>query len=87
MDLKWHSSTPTHCDICGREIKNEFVHGKTFKDSWGIFCPKCHKVVGVGLGVGRGQRYLLTNFNGEDVFLCISGSASLKKDEEFPFGE
>ena len=76
---KWHSSIPTNCDLCGRKIENEFIDGKTVRGPWGILCPRCHKAAGVGLGVGRGQQYLLSNVNGEDTFLCISGGRKRKE--------
>jgi len=93
MDLdKWHGSIPTSCDLCGRKIENEFFDGKTFRGPWGILCPRCHEAAGVGVGTGRGQRYLLTNVNGEDMFLCVAGSVSHRRmtrivNEEIPFGE
>ena len=71
---KWHGSIPTNCDLCGGKIENEFINGKTIYGPWGILCPRCHKAAGVGLGLGLGQRYMLTNVNGKDVFLCIGGS-------------
>ena len=88
---KWYGSTPTSCDLCGRKIENEFFDGKIFHGPWGILCPRCHKAKGVGLGVGKGQRYVLTNFNGEDMFLCVEGSIINKRmtrivNEESPLG-
>jgi len=95
---KWFGATPKSCDLCGAEIKGEFIDGRTIMGPWGILCPRCHKANGVGLGLGRGQRYVLTNVNGEDMFLCAGGSVRQRrmtkvvnevpwKQHAFPFGE
>lgn len=55
----WRGATPTKCDMNGETIKDEFVDGALRNGVWGILCPYCHKNYGVGLGIGRGQRYKL----------------------------
>ena len=47
----------TKCDFCGCEISNTLIDGMTHIGSWAVMCPKCHKIHGVGLGVGKGQKY------------------------------
>lgn len=42
------------CDICG--TLNAHYDGKTIMGAWAYMCSRCFKEVGVGLGVGRGQR-------------------------------
>jgi hypothetical protein len=37
-----------------------FVDGRTKSGPWGIMHELCHVKEGMGLGVGRGQRYDLT---------------------------
>ena len=54
----WMGSKPTRCECdCGRELKEQFVDGRTIYGSWGIFGVTCYKRIGVGYGLGKGQRY------------------------------
>ena len=53
----WMGSTPDKCDNCGQEIGAQFVDGKTVMGPWGMLCVACHKTIGVGLGLGKGQLY------------------------------
>ena len=55
--VKWSSTLPTTCDLCKGKLKKEFVDGRTKLGPWGIMCNGCFKIYGVGLGVGKGQRY------------------------------
>lgn len=52
----WMSDVPTACDCCGIGIHSIFVDGATRK-GWANLHPTCHERIGVGLGVGKGQRY------------------------------
>lgn len=54
--VRW-SGPITNCDICKTPIGFTFVDGKTHMGPWAIMCPKCFKICGVGLGLGRGQHY------------------------------
>jgi len=54
---KWMGPLPDRCDFCGEALKNRFVDGKTVYGPWGILCQNCHKAIGVGLGLGKGQMY------------------------------
>ena len=44
-------------DDFGIPIAQEFVDGKTRLGPWAIMAPSSFKIMGVGLGLGRGQRY------------------------------
>jgi len=55
---KWISKIPTHCDICDQKISEIFIDGKTKLRPWGIMCPMCYLHIGVGLGPGKGQKYM-----------------------------
>lgn len=57
----WLGTPPVHCDICGRTLSNSgiFVDGKTRQGPWAIMCTHCHSSRGVGLGVGKGQKYVM----------------------------
>ena len=52
----WMGSTK--CDICGEELTKILIDGRTSNGSWAVMCPKCHKIHGVGLGTGKGQKYV-----------------------------
>ena len=51
----WMGSTKC---ICGEELSKTIIDGMTVNGSWAVMCPKCHKIYGVGLGTGKGQKYV-----------------------------
>ena len=53
---KW-LGTLDGCQICGMEVGDTFVDGRTVHGPWAIMCEVCHKTHGVGLGTGKGQKY------------------------------
>lgn len=55
----WLGPLPEKCDICGDPELNAFVDGKTQFGPWGTMCLACHKRHGCGLGVGKGQLYIV----------------------------
>jgi len=55
--VRWSSTLPKVCDLCGRKLEKEFIDGRLMSGPWAIMCLSCFKDVGVGLGLGRGQRY------------------------------
>lgn len=66
----WDGTNPTKCDLCRCAIKSTFVDGRTTLGPWGILCVQCHNTYGVGLGTGKGQKYILTAgkwVNAEDI--------------------
>ena len=65
--LTWCGPAPATCDLCGRSITSAFVDGKTTRGLWGNMCSICHALHGVGLGVGRGQRYERDEVDGRYV--------------------
>jgi hypothetical protein len=65
-EKRWRGTPPERCDLCHRLLTWAFVDGKTQFGIWGIMCPECHIDVGVGLGVGRGQRYELPSLRKVD---------------------
>ena len=48
----------TKNDICCEELSKTIIDGMTANGSWAVMCPKCHKIHGVGLGTGKGQKYV-----------------------------
>ena len=52
---KWNGSRPL-CDLCN-ELHEWFVDGKTLVGLWAIMCPLHFDTYGIGLGLGKGQKY------------------------------
>lgn len=53
----YHGPTPTTCEICDSPMGDQFVDGKTLSGPWALMCQACHLKDGVGLGMGKGQKY------------------------------
>ena len=45
------------CDIC--RARPAAVDGKTVHGPWAYMCVPCFETLGVGLGLGKGQRLLI----------------------------
>lgn len=58
--VKWVSEKPEKCDICGQPITSTFIDGRTAQGFWAIMCVACHRLIGVGVGEGKGQIYDVT---------------------------
>lgn len=60
MDAEVKVKQIPSCDICvaeGRDVpKPAVVDGKTAPGPWAFMCREHFKALGVGLGLGRGQR-------------------------------
>lgn len=54
---KWFGRVPETCDVCGEDIEDYFIDGRTYHGPWAIMCVQCHQSVGCGLGTGNGQKY------------------------------
>lgn len=49
---------PTECQLCNKPITDAVVDGQVKEvSSWAYMCSECHEKHGVGLGMGKGQRY------------------------------
>lgn len=46
------------CQLCDNEKAR--YDGKTVMGPWAYMCPTCFRMFGVGLGLGRGQRLVLS---------------------------
>ena len=68
---QWLGFIPTSCDICGDAIASEFYDGATQYGRWAFMCVNCWRIVGVGIGAGRGQRYI--QHPGETVYRKTEG--------------
>lgn len=49
--------SPDICQLCEAPVNDDFVDGKTRMGYWTDMCLPCHDFYGVGLGLGKGQRY------------------------------
>ena len=52
----------TDCDICDWKLdsilnKQWFVDGRMEDGRWAVMCARCFEMYGVGLGLGKGQKY------------------------------
>lgn len=54
----WQSRNPETCQLCEVDIENIFIDGRTQRGPWAIMCESCHASWGVGLGTGKGQKYV-----------------------------
>ncbi len=66
---KWVGSEIEDCDICNKKIEKFFIDGNIAGGGWAIMCRDCHRNLGVGLGIGRGQLYQRIN----DEWVKIDG--------------
>lgn len=57
MAKKWLSDVPPACQICNVPFHDVFIDGKTAFGPWAIMCSICHRDQGIGLGIGKGQKY------------------------------
>jgi len=46
-----------HCDVCRKMNPPELYNCRTNLGVWGMLCKECFNILGVGLGIGKGQRY------------------------------
>ena len=60
--VKWRGSKPIRCDLCGCDLKEAtcFYDFCTVQGPWALGCEKCFARYGVGLGIGKGQKYSIT---------------------------
>lgn len=54
-------NAPKVCDCCSDPFGSVMYDGRTVQGPWANMCETCFKRFGVGLGIGRGQRYVLVN--------------------------
>lgn len=56
---KWTGTWPIDCQFCGTDLtlQEYFVDGKTLAGAWALMCPICWSVYGIGVGLGKGQKY------------------------------
>lgn len=50
------------CDLCRAfgdgKLLDEVIDGRTVHGRWAWMCKDHHKVIGVGFGTGKGQRFV-----------------------------
>ncbi len=69
MSKQWFGEVPEK-DSFGEPITTTFIDGATFSGPWAIMTPRSFKMLGVGLGLGRGQKYEKQNGG---VWLKVEG--------------
>ena len=57
------------CDFCGKQLDFWYYDGKTSKGPWACMCELCFFDHGIGLGMGKGQKFELVN----DVWKKVKG--------------
>ena len=65
----WASAVPKK-DNFNQLIKDEFIDGKTHYGPWAIMTPASHRTHGVGIGLGKGQKY---RKDASGVFVKVGG--------------
>jgi len=56
MGKIWYGDV-NNIDDYGRAIDNVFIYGRTKHAPWAIMNPTSFEMYGVGLGLGKGQKY------------------------------
>jgi hypothetical protein len=57
VSKRWIGDVST-CDLCVKTLEDAFIDGKMDHGTWAKMCPACHRRWGVGLGQGKGQKYV-----------------------------
>jgi hypothetical protein len=57
MGKIWYGDV-NNVDDYGRAIDNVFIDGRTKHGPWAIMNPTSFEMYGIGLGTGRGQKYV-----------------------------
>ncbi len=54
-----HANMSGECDMCRKKFKTDdvFIDGKTQGGPWADMCEDCFEQHGIGLGLGKGQKY------------------------------
>ena len=60
---------PALCDMCNAPITTKFIDGRTTGGPWANMCPRCHRMHGMGLSLGKGQAYIKQG----DHFVKVAG--------------
>jgi hypothetical protein len=65
----WHGHVKSRDDF-NQPIKNEFIDGRTHYGPWAIMTRASWRLHGIGLGLGKGQRYVK---QADGRFLKVAG--------------
>jgi len=76
----WIGEPPRRCDLTDdkpyvrhKAMVHGFVDGLTRFGPWANMCLNCHHQFGVGLGVGKGQKYMPVQINGITHWQKVGG--------------
>jgi hypothetical protein len=53
----WMGAKPEKCDLCKKPLRDIFIHGLTIYARWSIMCRTCHRIYGISLRIGLGQKF------------------------------
>lgn len=45
------------CDTCNRHLDTYYIDGRMTGGTWATMCHTCHRLYGVGFGMGKGQLF------------------------------
>jgi len=57
-EVLWTGTPVSECNICDTKIEEVFIDGATWRGAWAIMCPNCYASHGIGLGLGKGQKFV-----------------------------
>lgn len=52
---------PLSCQLCGGKMGKVAYDARTRQGRWGWLCHACFGIYSVGLGIGKGQKYRLSD--------------------------
>jgi hypothetical protein len=50
---------PMACEVGQEPLDSVAIDGKTKMGPWAWMCEDCHRRIGTGIGLGKGQKYKL----------------------------
>lgn len=82
-----YSNPPSACELCRGDFNlyvntqdtgilaviSEFFDCRTRMGHWGNLCTRCFNEFGIGLGLGKGQRYREYQVKGKPTYIKIEG--------------
>lgn len=60
------------CNFCNKLLNDSAIDGATIYGPWAWMCVKCHILIGMGLGIGRSQKY---KFVQEKGYVQVEGGS------------
>ncbi len=67
------------CDICRNGPLAVYYDARTKMGCWATLCEECFSHLGVGLGIGKGQKYEKTGNGSEYVYVQVEGGTQHRR--------